>query len=170
MGKELKSFWTGALQGAAAGAWKGFLIGGTLLLGAALIAGTAITPNVGIFFMDAFAQIALKFFIGGMIGAVPGAAIGAVYEGVSDYVEQAEIQKEVEHMKELERKTHLPLIAKEQQIAATADALQDIPEETAITPRQPPAATATRIPPPAASAVERAQANRAAAATTSQAI
>ncbi len=163
MQKEVKSFWSGSLKGAAEGAWKGFLICGAIFLIGGLITGTAITFGPQTFFLSAALDLLEVFSIGGLIGIIPGAAIGAAYKGMNDYVQESEVQKEIAHMRALEHETHLAInmnrgqpIAKEQSAPASAiapDAADTAPATLfATSEARNPAARATQ---PLPTAVER---------------
>lgn len=104
MRPEDKSFLSGMIHGIWDGGLKGFVIGG--LVGVALaLAGGAIGAAFGI---GTLASLSLgigtmltSFLMGGAVGAFIGSPVGAIYEGVNEYIEEKEVQRDIERARKL---------------------------------------------------------------------
>lgn len=151
MQKEMQSFWSGVLRGAVAGAWKGFLIVGTLALAGAFLMGTNFAPSLTPTLVGEFFNMVWHFVGWGVMGGViPGAALGGAYEGVNSFLHEQEVQREITHMKALEHRTHLPIDLTNNEPARNA-----APPEVPEAPMHGNPLAARFTPPPASSAAER---------------
>lgn len=97
MSREDKSFWSGACHGLLDGAFRGFIIGGLIAIGLLVAAGligtmisTGTLGGLGI----GFGSVITAFIGGGAIGAVVGSPITCAYEGINEYIEEKEVQRD----------------------------------------------------------------------------
>ena len=97
---EVKGAVTGMWRGAVSGAAAGFILSGLVALTFAVATGGVVNPITG-GVLELTAQALGAFFMGGMIGFVPGGIIGAAYEGFNEYIEEREIQRHMAHAKAL---------------------------------------------------------------------
>lgn len=104
MRPEDKSFWSGAVHGIWDGALRGFVIGG--LIGVALILaagaiGTVVAGGTLGALGVGLGSCITAFIAAGTIGAIVGAPLACVYEGVNEYIEEKEVQRDCKHAHEL---------------------------------------------------------------------
>jgi hypothetical protein len=118
-----RSWWRGCLRGIGDGAVTGFVVGGIIALTAVLIAGT-LWAAPGAWFGSIGLGAVASFLEGGLLGAIPGAVIGGMYESMTEYAHEHEIQKQIAEVRKIERNSD---------IADIMHPLPPVPDTPAIT-------------------------------------
>lgn len=101
MRPEDKSFWSGATHGVWDGAVKGFVIGGIIGVALLFFSGVLITGATLGALTIGFAQTIGVFVAGGAIGAAVGSPLGFLYEGINEYIEEKEVQRDCKRAHQL---------------------------------------------------------------------
>lgn len=105
--QEARAFFSGGFKGFCSGAYMGLVLLGSL----AVVAGLLINPAAFFSVPDLLVQCAGSFIFGGCVGVVVGGVAGAIYESTNETIQEAEIQRNMRHIKEVEHNYHIAQVA-----------------------------------------------------------